>query len=386
MNSQNTPNIGRMIEAVSAVRSWRELILFSTCGFFGAGLFGFAIRKIIFGGAQALLGYLFMAVGVVILFAGYYTVSARFTDEIRGVTPRGIFSGLGESLLNLPAAILVTLIYLVIFVLELLVAALLLMVCQIPQIGPVLNFIIFPILSIIFGGTLYALLFVAAPLSVCALTEGKSIMQTVSLVVATVRSRLTEVVFMGVVLLLVVVVVAITTVWIAGMGIGVTTGMAAAVHISGVASRFDGGDPSSAALQALMGSGMGMGGVLGMLQSAMSGAALLFAAIGGACVLVFIKGWCLIYVQVGDTLDLAGTEAFLNEKMQQAKEKAAQAKLRIEEEARRRKEQMQAAQANRAQSVAASQAGATRSQVPCKACNGVLTPEDKFCPECGTPR
>lgn len=98
--------------------------------------------------------------------------------------------------------------------------------------------------------------------------------------------------------------------------------------------------------------------------------------------LMWKKGWCLIYRDLVQDADVTAVEAEMRQRMAQVKQKASEARERVQQQNL----------ATRAAAVTRSQAGFNSDSanppqgvlaVACPACRSAVTPADIFCGNCG---
>lgn len=399
ITSAASPAALSLLESVSATRRPKELAVFVIGMMLGAAVAGYGASRSAFGGASEIFGLALALLGLALMFIAYATVSARFTDEACRGEARSMLDALVAATIALPKAVIVALLFLVLFLLLLIPAALLMLLFQIPGIGPALEFILFPLIAALLGAMLYALLFLAAPLGICALTQGRSVFGTVAFVLAGLRLRLMDIVLKGLLIALIAAAVFGVLALIAGLGLSVTTGIKAAVQFqsgpsldsfgSGGNNDSFGSDEEAGGLEASLFLANSAMAFLGPFASVAKAGAILFGLVGVISFLVFVQGWSLIYAELDRSLDPAKEEALLQAGYAQAKVKARQMQDMAQQKAKEMQAQAQdKAREYRAQAAArhaapAAPAAMTDTQAFCAACKAPLSGGESFCGNCG---
>jgi hypothetical protein len=155
------------------------------------------------------------------------------------------------------------------------------------------------------------------------------------------------------------------------------SGVAAVV---GLSAGILGGNIGMPSLSMMTGGASGGGAIV---YGGIFGFGILFALVGAVFMSMAILGLNRLYLHLTRDLDLAGAQAALGERMDAAKQRA----LAMQEEARRRAEEMrqrvQAAKpAGSPAAVVAPQPKAA-AEPTCPKCSGPITADDVFCGSCG---
>lgn len=374
-------NIGDLFLALNALR--RPSALFFLIVMWGLGAVAFSGGMgmyVMRSGFMSLVGFLLAMLGVVLFYLGYSAVGIRFTEELRKLEISNFLSATILALLYLPKVLIVGLLFLALVLVEFLVAAILLLLCQIPGIGPALGFVFFPLIALVLGLTLYALIFLAAPLAMAAIWEGQGIFRTVSLVITAIRTQVFDLAIRAILLGILAGVVGLVFSLIVWIGIGATAGLSLGVQLS---------DPNYGASPDLMFMQMmnGGGGFFRQIAGQMAGAALLFVIVGASVMLVAIYGWCLIYQGGIAQLATDDTEAMLKNYQNKAREtmdKAREAAARRAAEIEQKRRDVSAAQTSQAPSPAQNLLAETTGRA-CGNCGNILAANVRFCTKCGTP-
>ena len=307
-----------------------------------------------------LLSFCIAAAGV--SGAGVLLMDQAREIELRSLVDAGVFG-----FMCLLKALLLGLIYLLIFLAVTAVAALLFFLCKIPGIGPLLLALTFPPIALIFGVMIFSLFVVVVPLTLPALWEGKSVTETLGIVLAAIKERLIMVVVSFLLLYAICVVVGgvVAVVMLGGM----SSTLAIASQIIG---------PRDIALDFgnLLGSLLGaVGGGSGHVVALSIDFALMMAVVVALLSQVWIMGINLVYLSVVDGLDTAGAQQAIREGIEKTKQKAEEMK---------RHAQDAAAHARQAAEEARGRSASAAPDVPrCPACNGVVTASAVFCGHCG---
>lgn len=340
MNHMASDTAAALLESVAATRRPKDIVVFMIGLLLGVAVMGLGVYLLMsaHGMFARFFGYSAVLAGLAVMFIAYVAVAARFTDEACGRDARSVGSALIHAVIIAPKALLVMLLYWLLIFVSYLPVGLLTVLFKIPAIGQMLALVLFPVMATLMGVLLYALLTMAAPLSVCALTQGRSVFATVAFVWASVRARLLDVILKSLIVALIAFVVQSVLSAIALMGI-VTIG---AVY-------------GSALIESGMGMGMGMQSLLASVGKAwgvIGGAMLLIGLVCATSILVFVKGWSLIYADLDRQIDPHKEEKLLRAGYAQAskvagdlqataREQAEKMRKAAEEQAREMRERQQ---------------------------------------------
>lgn len=281
------------------------------------------------------------------------------------------------------------------------VAAILLLLCKIPFLGPIVYVVVLPGLT--FAAALIFLgLAVISSLAAPALWEGLPLKTAFSRVWAVVSQRSSQA-LLNLMLLVVVqgaISALLTSVIFAGFGM--TAGLSAGILGNQMAGGF------GSLFGSMMGNMGGMGGYGGGYGGEPSGGGLVIAGmLGGAIVFAVtvaliaamaMMGLSLVYLKLNVGIDAGAAEAAMDAAIAKTKEKAQQAA----DEARRRAQEAQAAAQQKLEQARAAQAqrsaAATAAPPPaappadasppaaainCPACGTPASADDVFCGHCG---
>jgi hypothetical protein len=306
-----------------------------------------------------LLSFCIAAAGV--FGAGVLLMDQAREIELRSLVDAGVFG-----FMCLLKALLLGLIYLLIFLAVTAVAALLFFLCKIPGIGPLLLALTFPPIALIFGVMIFSLVVVVVPLTLPALWEGKSVTETLGIVLAAIKERLIMVVVSFLLLYAILAVVGgVVAAVILG---GISSTLAIATQIIGQQIALEFGN--------LLGSLLGaVGGGSGYVVALSIDFALMMAVVVALLSQVWIMGINLVYLSAVDGLDTAGAQQAIRESIEKTKQKA---------EGMKRHAQDAAGHARQAAEEARGRFTSAAPDVPhCPACNGVVTASAVFCGHCG---
>jgi hypothetical protein len=288
----------------------------------------------------------------------------QLMDQAKGNEIRSIGSALFAGLATLPSMVGLFLLFGLMVVVVEIVLAIILWVCKIPGIGPLLYAFVFPVSVVLIGVLFFACMNVIAPLSMPSIWDGNSIMQTVAKLFALARTNLLPVIVFQILLLLIVWLTAAVTFGILAYGLLTVLPQSMAILPSGNVSQLMG---TFAAM--MMGGGFGDGGGNsggGYLIAAGFGGAILFMSASAVPMLTLIMGDCIIYLNFVRNLETAQLEATMHNKMSEFKEKAADARSQL------------------AQQAASLKQPPTVSQAPsCPKCNQPVADDEIFCGSCG---
>lgn len=289
-----------IIEAVEALSDWRSLLL----AFFGlliagllAAMAGFLMTK------NGYVGGFMVLVALIWMMTVYNAVGLQLMLIAKGQERLSFLEAYIGGLIVVPKSIGLALIIGVGYLLLMLVMLLLFFVCKIPGVGPVLFAFVWPISVVTLGVVAFAILYIGFPLLGPALWEGKSIVDALATLSTIARARAVMVVifflFLGLLMLLV-----------SGLIFSVLS-LGGVISLSLSAVAISQGLHSASLLGSLgplmqgMGEYGGYGGMEGAGGYAIAtalGSIALVSITGGATFLVFLRGVCLVYLQVSENL------------------------------------------------------------------------------------
>lgn len=322
-----------LLSALEALRSPANLILVAAAAILTLLILALAMTGIAHGGVANTFGLLLIVLAWLAGEAGYCGVTLRQLQASRGQVPTGI---VGAAISGFFAAIKVLLAMLLLcaaVLVLLLAASALFLVTQIPGIGPALNYLVFPIVALIVGVALYALIFIAAPLAAVAACNGRSVFGIVATVVLVIRSRLFDTALRGVLLNLMATFVIVLALLIVSIGVGASGALQQMVHI-GHDSYGQMGGYGDSMLGALGGMGGGMLGALAGLRTVGAASAVLYFLALSLGFVVYASGWVAIFNETARDLDPAALEAQMRTQAERVQQKAREAQARAAQMAR----------------------------------------------------
>lgn len=353
-----------LLSSLEAVRNLRAAALL-LASLVLAGL-AFALGGVLSFKVHALVGMLFVLLGIAIAFYGGNGAGIMLMDEARGGQSRPVASAVLASLATGHRLLAVVLLIVLAYLLGLLAMAIMLFLCKIPGLGAFLFTFVFPVCVVVAGIAVFAFYAVVLPLAAPAIWAGATAMQSISRLAAIARARTVGVVLSMMVLMIIVFAAAAIVFGIMGFGTLIAGGLSAAiVGMGGV---------SIASLMSGMGSGVGEGG--SYATAGALGGGVVWAMAFTLPALVYVRGCCQVYLA-----NLQGVDA-----------EAVEQKMRSSFDAARRKaEEIRAhgdalVSAPRAPAGARPLAGSGPASVAaagCPACGAACAPDDLFCGSCG---
>ena len=357
-----------LISAADAIRNWRAAVLL-LISMVLAGVV-FALGGLVGVQVHALLGAVFVLLGMAVAFYGANAVGIMLMDEARGGTSRPMLAAVLTSAATGHRLILVMLMVGVAYTVGLLAMALLLFVCKLPGLGPLLFSVVFPLCVVVSGLAVFALYAVITPLAAPAIWSGATAMQAISRLAAIARQRIVVVILSMLVLMLIVVIV-----------VGILSGiMLTGTLVSGSLSAGIlnvGGMSMNSITSIVTQSGGGEGGYI---AAGAFGGGIVWAIAFTLPTLVYFRGCCQVYLANIQGVDVEGMEQQMRGALDAAKRKA--------EEVKAKGEAMAAQQAQRfetpvAAPIAPVVATAAIVQTQCPICNTPCLADDMFCGSCG---
>ncbi len=324
---------GSLLSALEALRSPANLALVALAAVLALALSALATAGFAAGSIGSTFGLLLMIFAWLVGEAGYCAVTLRQLQTGRGQRPAGIavaaISGFFAAIKVLLAMLLLCLAMLVL----LLAAGALFLVTQIPGIGPPLNHVVFPVVALVVGVALYALLFIAVPLAAVAACNGRSVFGIVATTVLVIRSRLFDTALRGVLLNLMAAFVIVLAVLIVSLGVATSGALQQMVHI-GHAGYGQPGGYGNAMLGALGGMAGGLLVALPGLRAAGASSLVLYFLAFSMGLVVYASGWVVIFNDTARDLDPAALEAQMRTQAERVQQKARAAQARAAQMAR----------------------------------------------------
>lgn len=318
---------GSFLSALEALRSPANLALVALAAILALALAALATAGFAAGSIGSTFGLLLMVFAWLVGEAGYCAVTLRQLQVARGQRPAGIavaaISGFFAAIKVLLAMLLLCLAMLLL----LLAAGALFLVTQIPGIGPPLNYVVFPVVALVVGVALYALLFIAVPLAAVAACNGRSVFGIVATTVLVIRSRLFDTALRGVLLNLMAAFVIVLAVLIVSLGVATSGALQQMVHI-GHAGYGPPGGYGNAMLGAMGGMGSGLLGALPGLRAAGASSLVLYFLAFSMGLVVYASGWVVIFDDTARDLDPAALEAQMRTQAERVQQRARAAQAR----------------------------------------------------------
>ena len=371
--------IATLARAGEGLTQWRPMLLsfltllltflvFLLAQWLGSAIGGFT------GGMTRLVLSLAAAV---VMMGGISAVGVMLMDKAREVPVRSVGEAFAFGLACIPKFLIFAVLLLAAALAFLLVAAVAYFVCKIPVLGAILAFVVHPILVLVAAAALVALFWVVYPLFAPAIWSGLGFKAALANVLAIARQRLVEVVLLELALYFIIGVIGVLL--FAGL-------LPASFSLTSMGAAIIGGGQAVAMATAGYGPGVLMGNtaVAGLL----AGLGMLYCVVGALMAQVMIMGMSLVYLQAQEGLDAADTEGVLDAFIGDVRKRAGQAKDRAMAAA----EQVKQARATKAQEAAvartqeqADTGAAGPLPLACPACHAAVTPDDRFCANCGHP-
>lgn len=335
-STPTTPD-GNILSALETLRSPANLILVAGTVILALLILTLAMAGLAHGGTATTFGLLLIVLAWLVGEAGYCAVTLRQLQASHGRQPGGVA---GSAISGFAAAVKVLLAMLLLAVavlLLMLAASLLFLVTQIPGIGPALNYLVFPIVALIIGVALYALLFIAAPLAAVAACSGRSVFGIVATVVLVIRSRLFDTAVRGILLNLMAAFVIVLALIIVSLGVGTSGALQQMVHVGhdhvGSYGHM-GGYGDSGMYGALGGMGGGLPAALASLRTVGAASAVLYFLAFSLGLMVCAGGWVAIFNDIASDLDPTALEAQMRAQAARAQQKAREVQARATQLAR----------------------------------------------------
>lgn len=361
---------GNLLRALEAVTNWRALTML-----LGA-LLAFILLVAIGAATNSKYFISFMLlIGVLELIIGMSATGFMLMDQARGLSMRSHMEAVLAALFSIHRLVGAVLLILLTFLLVLLTVSLLLLPCKIPNIGPVLYTIVFPLSSVIIGVALIALFIVGPTILLPAIWEGHGVIPAMARLWTIARKNLLLVVLSLVLLSLLVGVVGAVLFGLVQAGLATTSAMAVSII----------GYQASGGLMGLFTNLMAMMGGFGesaggFMIANLIGVLMLNAIAASITTLIWLSGACHIYLQSAEDLDFQAAESRINQRMEEAKRRAQEAQARAQQAAQQVRD---ATSTETATGIPSMSKPVETSQLACPKCNAAVTSEDIFCGSCG---
>ncbi len=346
---------------------------------------------------SAALMALLAFVSFVVYLLGFAAAGTQFMEQAAGNPVNGTLSALMASPMVVLRSLGLVLIIVAVGLAFAAVAAILLLVCKIPFLGPIVYVVVLPLLT--FAGALVFLgntvvTFLAAP----ALWEGHSLKSALSRLWAVVSQRPVEALLNVMLLFVIAGVISAVVSGVVFAGFGMTAGLSAGILGGQMTGGFGSLFGSMMGGMGGYGGGYGGGGYEpsggGLVIAGMLGGAIVFAVTVALVTAMFFLGLALVYLKLNVGVDAEAAEAAMDAAIAKTKEKAQQAA----EETRRRAQEAQAAAQHKLEQARAAQAQRNAAAAPtvppaadpapavpsnCPACGAPAAADDVFCGHCG---
>jgi hypothetical protein len=364
-----------LFRAIGGLRNQRALTAMFSCFATGVLLSG------LIGLASGSLGFVGSALGVLIAFVAIWTgvnaAGVLLMDQAKGVPSRGLVDALVFGLMCIPKVVVLALAFFAVAIAVFIVLALVFAVCKIPLLGPLLYVVVFPLSVVVAGVTMWGL-FICMFLSLPAIWEGAAIMSAIAQSLTIVRSRLIETLLLMAFVWFLSFVVGLIVFGVLAMGMVPAASMSASIIGGGFGGM----------MGAMQGMGMGMGGGgVGHAIAAGIGTGVLFAIASTLVSQVYLLGLNLVYLRVTEGLDASATRAALQQKIDEARRRAADVGQTAREAAERARTAAAPTPAPAASPVVNAPAPMPRTAAPaaltCPKCHAAVAAEDVFCEACG---
>ena len=344
-----------LLRASEGLTQWRPMalgfltwvvvaLLLAVGGFLSSSLGGAA--------GVGLMG-LFGLLAMILIAAGMSGVGILLMDKAKNMAPRSMLDAFLAGLWCIPKFLGFYVVVLLVLVALAVVGAIGYFLAKIPGIGPLIFFVLHPVLVIVAAAVLTSLLWVGFPLFTPAVWEGRGFKESLTLVIAVSRQRLVPTVLLFLALYVVVSVIGMVVFGALLPGYLFMTGLASSIlDIRMHSTDFE-------AIVALMNDYGGYNS--GLMYAGILATALIFGLAVILMMQVALMGVNLVYLAATDGLDTADTENALNAGLDEMKRRAreAQEKARLAaEQAQEKARQMAEEAKERARQRAAEQAAA----------------------------
>ena len=296
---------------------------------------------------------LFGLLAIILIAAGMSGAGILLMDKAKNIAPRSMLDAFLAGLWCIPKFLGFYVVVALVLAALAVVGAIGYFLAKIPGIGPLIFFVLHPVLVIMAAAVLTSLLWVGFPLFTPAVWEGRGFKESLSLVIAVSRQRLVPTVLLFLALYVVVSVIGMVVFGALLPGYFFMSGLATSILGAGMTGN------GLAAITALM-NGYG-GGSSGLMYAGILATALIFGLAFTLMMQVALMGVNLVYLSATDGLDTADTENALNAGLDEMKRRAreAQEKARLAaEQAQEKARQMAEEAKERARQRAAEQAAA----------------------------
>lgn len=344
------------LDAITNVRAFFAIVIASIVTLLTMSLAGVLFAQ--YETWSSILGGFVVLIAILAMWTGLSASGFLLMDQTRNIELRSLGDAYLGALFTLPKMIALVLTQFLIFLGLLIVVALLLLICKIPELGPILYTVVFPVSAAISGLVIAGLFYVFTSLFLPSLWVGCTYREILARLWAITKQRLAMVVLL---LMMLVLLTSFVSIFIGGItfgGIALVGAMSAAIlsfsftHFTDVMQILGGN----------FGSGYFAGGMLG--------AAILMAAVMTLPILVYIKGLCHIYLQATNGLDFSEIERALDQQAEHLRKRAQEAQQRARDSVEKPREP-------------ATPASQPAQSLSCPSCHSAVTVDDVFCDNCG---
>lgn len=361
--AQHLKSSASLLGALDAIKNFRAYITLGTGGIAALlvfGMFAFFSAKLAMNGNFGMAttsGVIGGLAAAVIFYTGLLATGILLLDQAKGNTIRSVGSAFFVGLVTLPSWIGLMLLLALTALAVVILIAILLFACKIPGIGPVLYAAVFPASVVVMGALFFAYINVILPLSMPAILDGNGVMKVLAKLFSLARTNLMPAIIFQILLMLIAGITAIVSFGILIYGLLPVTSLSTMILPSG------GIDQLAGAMIGMMGGMSGDGS--GYLIAASFGGAILCMVAAAAPLLTLIMGNCIIYLNFVRDLDSENLEASVRGKVNEFKEKAAETRSQL------------------AQQAASAKQSAPVTTTTCSKCGQPVSDDEVFCGNCG---
>lgn len=356
---------GSLLRALEATCNWKALLL--TAGSFAAATIVMTIGGTIF--AKTYWGWVIVFFTILAVLVGSIGMSATgyiMMDSAKGISARSVGDALLSSIFSIHRLYLSMLILGLGFLAWVVLLVIVFFVCKIPEIGPILYTVVFPLGVVISGVFCVFLFFAGVGVVSPSVWDGGTVMETAVRMWAIAKQRFVTLVMQNILVALLVIIVSalIFVVFVAGVRV------TAALSAFTVGAQINPMDMMVGLGSIMMGNTYGLSNGTGYLMAMLVGGGILWLVFLAIQVNITLLGNCIIYLELVDGLDIGEAQKQIQSGIDEAKRRAEGAKARAEELQRKR------ATTHPSKTFAGDHA-------KCPACGEPTTPEDVFCGNCG---
>jgi hypothetical protein len=322
------PRGGNFLAALDVLRSPGNIVLAVVAITLAMGVAGIAAAALA-NGAGMFVALLLVTVAWLLAQAGYCSITVRHLHSARGEPVPGMVGAVAGGVLAAVKVLLATLLLVLALLVVMAAAALLFLLTQVPGIGPALNYVVFPVVALILGVALYALLFIAVPLAAVAASDGRSVFGCGATVVLAIRARLFDTAIRGVLASLIAGAVVVLALFIVSLGVGASGLLQGMVHVGGSSSHAYGGYGAYAGM-----AGGSLGGLMMSVRSVGAAAAVLYFLAFSLGLVAYAGGWVAIFDDGIGAIDPSTLESRMRTQAERVQQKAREAQVRAAQMAR----------------------------------------------------